>query len=144
MPASRPIRILLVEDHPADIALARKAFAKIATPTQLDVVLDGLEALRFLRREGRHTGAMRPDLVFLDLNMPRMDGREVLREIDADPQLRTIPVVVLTTSSADEDVNTAYNLCASSYLTKPVTFDAFLKMVLVIEAYWLRTALLPR
>lgn len=144
MPLGRLFRILLVEDHPADITLARKAFAKIATPVQLDVVLDGVEAMRFLRKEGRHTSAMRPDLIFLDLNMPRKDGREVLQEIDSSPEFKTIPVIVLTTSAADDDVAAAYALCANSYLTKPVTFDAFLKLVLIIEAYWLRTAVLPK
>ncbi len=144
MASSRPVRILLVEDHPADIALARKAFMRIATPNHLDVVLDGVEAMRFLRREGRHTSAQRPDLIFLDLNMPRKDGREVLHEIDADPTLRAIPVIILTTSSSDEDVLTAYSLCANSYLTKPVTFDDFFKLILVVESYWLRTALLPK
>lgn len=144
MPTGRPVRILLVEDHPADVALARKAFARIATPVQLHVVLDGLEAMQFLHRTGRHANAERPDLVFLDLNMPRMDGREVLREVDADLTLRSIPVIVLTTSAADVDVNMAYSLCANSYLTKPVTFDEFLKLVQLIELYWLQTALIPR
>lgn len=144
MPTGRPVRILLVEDHPADVALARKAFAKLTTPVQLNVVLDGLEAMQFLRQVGRHSRAERPDIVFLDLNMPRMDGREVLREVDADPHLRPIPIIVLTTSSADADVNTAYSLCANSYLTKPVTFEEFLKLVQIIELYWLQTALIPR
>jgi CheY-like chemotaxis protein len=141
---TRPVRVLLVEDHPADITLTRKAFARLGTPNQLDVVLDGYEAMRFLRREGKYTGVERPDLVLLDLNMPRMDGREVLKELDADPSLRGLPVIILTTSASPTDVAAAYQLCANSYHVKPVSFDDFLQLVEVIESYWFKTALFPR
>jgi CheY-like chemotaxis protein len=144
MPTSPTVRILLIEDHPADIALTRKAFERLATPVQLEVVLDGFEAMQFLRQEGRYTAALRPNLILLDLNMPRMDGREVLRAISTEPTLKTIPVIVLTTSSAAIDVETAYQLCANSYLAKPVSFEDFLAIIAAIETYWLKTALIPR
>jgi CheY-like chemotaxis protein len=143
MPPQRTVRVLLVEDHPADITLTRKAFARISTPNQLDVVFDGVEAMRFLRRQGRYVNAERPDLVLLDLNMPRMDGREVLEQMGLDPTLRRIPVVVLTTSASPNDVEAAYKRCANSYLTKPVGFDQFLRLIEDLERYWFNTAHLP-
>jgi len=139
-----PVRVLLVEDHPADIVLTRKAFSRLTTPVQLDVVLDGFEAMRFLRQQGRYQNTVRPHLILLDLNMPRMDGREVLKAVGADPALKTIPIIVLTTSSAASDVAMAYTLCANSYLAKPVGFEDFLGVIASIERYWFHTALIPR
>lgn len=137
------IHVLLVEDHPSDITLTRRAFSRISTPNQLHVVLDGREALRFLRGEGRYDTAPRPDFILLDLNMPRMGGLEVLAVVDKDPTLRTIPVVILTTSSAPLDVQRAYSLCANSYLVKPIKYSDFQDLILALEAYWLQTSLLP-
>lgn len=140
---SQPIRVLLIEDHPADIQLTRKAFGRLATPNVLDVVFDGIEAMRFLRREGRYTQAIRPDIILLDLHMPRADGREVLREIDADPTLHSIPVIVFTTSAALTDVRDAYTLRANSYLPKPTGKAEFMALVELIEKYWFLAAALP-
>jgi len=143
MSEQRPLRVLLVEDHPADVALTRKAFARIATANALDVVPDGIEAMRFLRRQGPYTTAERPDIILLDLNMPRMTGCEVLEEIRQDDGLKAIPVIVLTTSGAVQDVREAYELGANAYLTKPVGFDAFLNVVEAVEAFWFGLTLLP-
>lgn len=143
MALTRPVRVLLVEDHPADIDLTRKAFSALGTPNVLWVVLDGVEAMQFLRKEGRFDKAETPDLVLLDLNMPRKDGREVLREMRADAALSTIPVVVLTTSAAQNDVDEAYRLGANSYIVKPVAFAQFTAVISVLEAYWFNTSVLP-
>lgn len=142
--SNAPFQVLLVEDHPADIALTRKAFGRITTPNNLHVALNGWEAMHFLRKEGRFREAPRPDIILLDLNMPRMNGKEVLVEIEKVPLLRCIPVIILTTSSAPVDVNSSYTLCANSYLVKPVKYADFLEMVKVIERYWFQTALIPR
>jgi two-component system response regulator len=142
--SNRPVRVLLVEDHPADIALTRKAFSRLNTANHLDVVLDGIEAMKFLRRQGRYTKAEVPDLILLDLNMPRMGGREVLREISKEGLHKHIPVVVLTTSDSPGDVLDVYSLCANSYLVKPVGFDDFMRLVEDLERYWFNTALIPR
>ena len=126
---SRVVEILLVEDNQADVVLTREALEHSKLANQLHVVEDGVEALAFLRREGDYGAVPRPDLVLLDLNLPRKDGREVLAEIKADPDLRRIPVVILTTSSAEEDILKTYDLHANCYITKPVDLDQFLKVV---------------
>lgn len=135
--------ILLVEDNPGDARLAAEAFKEGRVPTRLHVVQDGIEAIAFLRREGPFDSAPRPDLVLLDLNLPRKDGREVLAEIKEDPQLRRIPVIVLTTSQAETDVNRAYELHANCYIVKPVDFDRFIDVVKGIEDFWCSLVKLP-
>lgn len=141
--AGEPIEILLVEDSPSDQLLAREALADGSVATRLHVVSDGVEAMAFLRREGRHGGAPRPDLILLDLNLPRKDGREVLAEIKGCDELRRIPVVVLTTSESEQDVRQAYQLHANCYIPKPVDFDAFRRAVRSIEDFWFLTVRLP-
>src|SRR5262245_32760186 len=141
--ADRDIKILLVEDNPGDIDLARESLAEIAVPNHLSVVEDGEEALAYLRRQGPHAGALRPDLIVLDLNLPRKDGREVLAEIKADDSLKRIPVLILTTSKAAEDVLRSYNLHANCYITKPMQFGEYAKVMKAIEAFWFATVTLP-
>lgn len=142
-PAPRPAEILLVEDSPSDRMLAAAAFKRAPFANHLHLAATGLEALEFLRRQGRHASAPRPDLVLLDLNLPRMDGREVLARLKADPGLRTIPVVVLTTSSAPDDVVSAYGAHANSYITKPIDFDRFGDVLATLSRYWFETVTLP-
>ena len=139
-----PIEILLVEDSLADVQLTEEAFRDAKVLNHMSVVTDGAEAMQFLRREGPHAAAPRPDLILLDLNLPRKDGREVLKEIKDDPNLRCVPVVVLTTSRAEEDVLKAYNLHANCYITKPVDFTQFISVVRSIEGFWLSVVKLPR
>ena len=139
----RPIEILLVEDNPGDVRLTREALAEAKVRNNLAVASDGVEALAYLRHEPPHEGAIRPDLVLLDLNLPRKDGREVLAEIKADPELRRLPVVVLTTSTAEQDILESYNLYANCYITKPVDLDRFLAIVTSIEDFWLTIVKLP-
>lgn len=139
----RPVELLLVEDNPGDVELTREALEEARVRNRLAVVEDGVEALAYLRREGRYAGAPRPDLVLLDLNLPRKDGREVLAEIKADPELRRIPVVVLTTSEAEKDVLGAYDLYASAYIVKPVDLDQFLGVVRSVEGFWLTVVKFP-
>ncbi len=139
-----PIDILLVEDNPGDAELTREALAGSKLLSRLHVVRDGVEALSFLRQEGDYAQAPRPDLVLLDLNLPRKDGRAVLKEIKADPSLRLIPVVVLTSSQAEQDVARAYELNANCYVTKPVGLEQFLTIVQSIEQFWLTVVKLPR
>ena len=141
---TRLIEILMVEDNPGDVRLTREAMKEGKIKNRLSVVGDGVEALEFLRRQGRFADAPRPDLILLDLNLPRKDGREVLAEIKSDPALRTIPVVVLTTSHADEDVVRAYNLHANCYITKPVDFNQFMKVVQQIDDFWVNLVTLPK
>jgi CheY-like chemotaxis protein len=141
---TRPIEVLLVEDDPGDVVLTKEAFADNKVSNKLSIVSDGEEAMRFLRREGDYTDAPRPDLVLLDLNLPRMDGRQVLEEIKADETLRTIPVVVLTTSEAEEDILRSYRLHANAYVTKPVDFDQFIKVVRQIDNFFVSVVKLPR
>ena len=141
---NRAIEILMVEDNPGDVRLTREAMKEAKVRNQLNVVGDGVEALEYLRRQGRFTDAPRPDLILLDLNLPKKDGREVLAEIKADPLLRSIPVVVLTTSNADVDVEQAYQLHANCYITKPVDFDQFMKVVQKIDDFWVNIVTLPR
>ena len=131
-----PIEILLVEDNPGDVRLVQEAMRAAKMRNRMSVVEDGVDAMAFLRREGRFADAPRPDLILLDLNLPRKDGREVLAEVKADPQLRRIPVVVLTTSQADEDVLRAYDLHANCYVTTPVRFEQFMQVVQAIDNFW--------
>jgi CheY-like chemotaxis protein len=140
----RPIEVLLVEDDPGDVLLTKEAFDDNKVQNNLSVVSDGEEATDYLRRRGRFTEAARPDLVLLDLNLPRKDGREVLLEIKADPELRSIPVVVLTTSEADEDILRSYDLHANAYVTKPVDFDQFIRVVRHIDDFFVSVVKLPR
>ncbi len=139
----RPIEILLVEDSAADVGLTVEAFKDAKIYNRMSVVEDGVEAMAFLRREGGHARAPRPDLILLDLNLPRKDGRQVLKEIKADPALRNIPVVVLTTSKGEEDVLRAYDLHANCYVKKPVDFNRFMEVVKSIESFWLTVVTLP-
>lgn len=139
----RPIEILLVEDNPGDTDLAREALADSKLVNRLSVVDDGEKAMAFLRREGVYADAPRPDLILLDLNLPRKDGREVLAEVKTDPDLKRIPVVILTTSRAEEDVLRSYNLHANCYITKPIDLTQFMKVVKSIESFWLSIVVLP-
>jgi CheY-like chemotaxis protein len=139
----KPIDVLLVEDDPGDVLLIREAFDDNKVHNTLNVVSDGEQALAYLRREGEHAGASRPDLVLLDLNLPRKDGREVLAEVKQDPELRTIPIVVLTTSEAEEDVLKSYQLHANAYVTKPVDFERFVSIVRQIDDFFVSVVRLP-
>jgi CheY-like chemotaxis protein len=139
----RVIEVLLVEDDPGDVLMTREAFQDYKVGNQLHVVNDGTEAMAFLRREGEHAQAPRPDLVLLDLNLPRMDGREVLQAIKSDPDLASIPVVVLTTSEAEEDVLRSYSLHANAYVTKPVDFERFIQVVRQIDEFFVTVVRLP-
>ena len=140
----RPIEILLVEDNPGDVRLTQEALGEAKVRNNLAVARDGVEALQYLRRETPFEAATRPDLILLDLNLPRKDGREVLAEIKADADLRRLPVVVLTTSSAEKDVLESYNLYANCYITKPVDLDQFVRIVSSIEDFWLTIVKLPQ
>jgi two-component system, chemotaxis family, response regulator Rcp1 len=140
-----PIQVLLVEDSPGDVRLTQEAFRDANSSVALHVASDGVEAMAFLRREGEHARAPRPDLILLDLNLPKMDGREVLALIKEDPDLRTIPTVILTTSDAEADIVKSYQLRANCYLSKPVQLDAFESLVKSINDFWLtRVKLLPQ
>ena len=141
--AGKLVEILLVEDSPGDVRLIVEASKENKLRNKLDVVEDGIEAMAFLRREGKYANASRPDLILLDLNLPRKDGRETLAEIKADENLRRIPVVILTTSKAEEDILKAYNLNANCYITKPIGLDQFIKVVKSIEDFWLSIVKLP-
>ena len=138
-----PIEILLVEDNPGDVRLTREALKDGRVLNRLSVVTDGEQAMEFLRRTGRHAEAPRPDLILLDLNLPRKDGREVLAEVKADDDLRRIPVVILTTSRSEEDVLRSYDLHANCFITKPVGLDQFLTVVESIQDFWLSVVRLP-
>ena len=140
----RPIQVLLVEDSPGDVRLTKEAFRDANTSIHLHVASDGVEAMAFLRREGVHLDAPRPDFILLDLNLPRMDGREVLAQIKADENLHTIPTVILTTSDADADILKSYELNANAYLKKPVTLEAFESLVRSINDFWLNKVILPQ
>ncbi len=142
--AYRPIEILLVEDNPGDVELTREALEAAKVFNRLHVVDDGADAVDFLYRRGRFAQAPRPDIILLDLNLPKKDGRQVLAEIKVDAGLAQIPVVVLTTSQADEDVFRAYQLHANCYVTKPVDFNQFLHIISTIEEFWLTVVKLPR
>jgi len=138
------IQILLVEDNPGDVDLTREALEGAKVHNRLHVVDDGAKAIDFLHRRGEYADSPRPDLILLDLNLPKKDGRQVLTEIKADPELADIPIVVLTTSAADEDILRAYRLHANCYITKPVDFKQFLSVVEAIEDFWLTVVKLPR
>ena len=139
----REIEILLIEDNPGDARLTTEALKEAKVRNKLCHIDDGAEALAYLRREGKYAGAHRPDLILLDLNLPRKDGREVLAEIKADERLKRIPVVILTTSQAEEDILKAYNLNANCYVSKPVDLDQFIKVVRTINDFWLTIVKLP-
>jgi two-component system, chemotaxis family, response regulator Rcp1 len=137
------INILLVEDNPADVRLTREALKECKLLNKLSVVTDGVEAMEYMRQKGKYAGEALPDLVLLDLNLPKKDGREVLAEIKQDPDLKKIPVVILTTSNAEKDVLMSYNHHANCYITKPVDLDQFVTVVKSIENFWLTIVKLP-
>lgn len=139
----RQVEILLVEDDPGDVLMTREAFADYKLRNRLHVVDDGVQAMAFLRQEGEYAGSPRPDLVLLDLNLPRMDGREVLEAIKSDADLASIPVVVLTTSEAEDDVVRSYSLHANAYVTKPVDFERFIEVVRQIDDFFVTVVRLP-
>jgi chemotaxis family two-component system response regulator Rcp1 len=141
--SATPIQVLLVEDNPGDVRLTQEAFEDARVHLELHVAKDGVEAMSFLLRTGNFTGAPRPDLILLDLNLPRKDGREVLAEVKAHPSLRTIPIVILTTSTSDVDVESSYLLHANCYISKPVDLDGFLTVVRSIDDFWLSVVKLP-
>jgi CheY-like chemotaxis protein len=138
-----PIEVLLVEDDPGDVLMTQEAFQEHKVRNRLTVVQDGAEALAYLRREGQYANAVRPDLILLDLNLPRRDGREVLEEIKKDDVLGRIPVVVLTTSAADEDIMRSYQLHANAYVTKPVDFENFINVIKQIDEFFVSVVKLP-
>jgi CheY-like chemotaxis protein len=142
-PMRCPIEILLVEDNPGDVRLTLEALKEAKVHNRLSNVGDGVQAMAYLRQEGRFAQAPRPDLVLLDLNLPKMDGREVLFEIKRDPKLRRIPVVVLTTSKSEQDILQSYDLHANCYIIKPVVLDQFLTVMQAIEDFWLSIVKLP-
>jgi chemotaxis family two-component system response regulator Rcp1 len=139
----RVVEILLVDDNPGDVRLTLEAFKEGKLANNVSVVWDGIEAMEFLRRQGKYVGAARPDLVLLDLNMPKKDGREVLEEIKSDPELRRIPVVVLTTSKAEEDILKSYDLHVNCYIQKPVDYNEFIDVLPLIEDFWFTAVVLP-
>jgi chemotaxis family two-component system response regulator Rcp1 len=139
-----PLEVLLVEDSPGDVRLTQEAFREANASINLHVAFDGVEAMAYLRREGVHIRAPRPDLILLDLNLPRMDGREVLAHIKKDDNLKTIPTIILTTSEDEADIVKSYQLQANCYLNKPVEFDAFERIVRSINDFWLTTVKLPQ
>ena len=139
----KPIEILLVEDNPGDVRLVQECFKDAKVRNTIIVVGDGVEAMAYLRQEGKYKDAVRPDMIFLDLNLPKKDGREVLAEIKGDKELKRIPVVVLTISRAEEDVLKSYNLHANAYITKPVDLNQFMNVVKAIDSFWLTVVKLP-
>jgi two-component system, chemotaxis family, response regulator Rcp1 len=138
-----PVEILMVEDNPGDVRLAVEVLKEAKVHNHISLAKDGVDALEFLRQRGPYANVPRPDLILLDLNLPRKDGREVLEEIKTDPDLRRIPVVVLTSSQSEEDILRAYDLHANCYITKPVDFDQFIRVVRTIEGFWLTVVKLP-
>ena len=141
---AKPIEILLIEDNPGDVRLTKEVLMEGKVRNHLQVVGDGVEAMAFLRRENNYAEAPRPDLILLDLNLPKKDGREVLQEIKEDGEFKCIPVVVLTTSEADEDILRSYDLSANCYITKPVDLDQFIRVIRSIETFWLTIVSLPK
>jgi CheY-like chemotaxis protein len=141
--SKKSFEILLVEDSPSDIFLTREAFQVVRDINCVHAVHDGVEALAFLRREGKYSEAPRPDIILLDLNMPRKDGRELLAEIKHDENLQSIPVIVLTSSSAEQDIRNAYSLHANCYITKPADFDRFKEVIRAIDNFWFLNVTLP-
>jgi len=142
--AEHPVVILMAEDNPTDVLIAREGLASAKMPNTLHVVDDGIETMAFLRRQGKHAGAPRPDLILLDLNMPRMNGQEVLAEIKAEDDLKSIPVIIFTTSESRDDVEKAYRRHANCYISKPVDFDEFTEVVQTIQDFWISVVTLPR
>ena len=140
---SRPVELLLVEDDPGDVLMTREALDEGPLPNHLSVVGNGIDAMAFLRREGQYADAPRPDLLLLDLNLPRKDGREVLAEIKSDPDLRRIPVVILTTSESADDITRTYDLHANAYITKPVDFEDFARVVRAVDSFFTDIAKRP-
>jgi chemotaxis family two-component system response regulator Rcp1 len=141
--SSKPVDILLVEDNPGDARLAIEALSESTVPNTVHAVRDGEEAMAFLHQEGKYASSPRPDIILLDLNLPKKDGREVLAEIKEDPDLKSIPVVVMTTSNAEDDIRKTYNLHVNCYVTKPVELDHFMKVIKSLEDFWLATVRLP-
>lgn len=141
--AAKPIEILLVEDSRGDIGLIEEVFEDAKIRNNLHIAEDGEEAILFLNQQGQFLDAPRPDIILLDLNLPKKDGREVLQEVKEDDNLKNIPIVVLTTSKAEEDILKSYNLHANAYITKPVDFDQFIKVIKSIEDFWLQVVKLP-
>ncbi len=141
--AKRPLEILLVEDNPGDARLVTEAFNEDRRSDRITVVGDGMAAMEYLKKEGQYGEAPRPDIIFLDLNLPKMDGREVLQKIKSDKELRLIPVLILTTSSDEDDILHTYHLHANCYLTKPIDFDRFVELVREIHNFWLNIVMLP-
>ena len=139
----KPVYMLLVEDNPGDVRLTKETLRDAKMMVKLDVVGDGMEAMAFLRREGKYAKAKRPDLILLDLNMPKKDGREVLAEVKQDPDLRRIPVVILTISNNEEDILKSYNLHANAYVAKPLGLQEFAKIIESVEDFWFTVAKLP-
>lgn len=142
-PHRRNLELLVVEDNPAEILLLEEVLAEAEVALELRVVNNGEEGLAYLRREGRYAEASRPDLIMLDLNLPGRDGRQVLREIKEDPELRAIPVIILSTSQAEEDILQCYRMQANCYITKPVGLEEFIEVIRAIESFWFRTVKLP-
>jgi len=146
MPSSRvikPIEILLIEDNPGDVRLVKEALRTAKTPSRIRVAEDGFQAMEILLRQGEYARDPLPDIIILDLNLPRKDGREVLKEVKNDPVLRRIPVIIFTTSRAEPDILWAYDMHANCYITKPVDFQQFLTVIKAIESFWLNTVRLP-
>jgi chemotaxis family two-component system response regulator Rcp1 len=141
---AEPIEVLLVEDSPGDVRLTREAFKDAKVHINLHVASDGVEAMEYLGRQGKHANAPRPDLILLDLNLPKKDGREVLAELKESPALKSIPVVILTTSASETDIHGSYQHHANCYITKPVDLEGFLKVVKSIDSFWLSMVKLPR
>jgi len=139
----KPVEILLVEDSPADVRLMKEAFKETKIVSHLTVVNDGVEAMAFLRGKGKYEGAQGPDLIFLDLNLPKKNGRKLLQEIKSDERLKFIPVLVLTTSEAEQDIIDAYHLHANCYITKPMDLNRYIATMKMIEGFWLKTVKLP-
>ena len=140
---NNPVNVLLVEDNPGDVRLTQEAFKEAKMSINLDVTMDGAEAIKYLKKEGDYENVTTPDLILLDLNLPKKDGREVLKEVKTDDTLKRIPVVVLTTSNAEQDIMKSYNLHVNCYINKPVDFEKFFDIIQKIEEFWLTTAILP-
>ena len=138
-----PIEILLVEDNPGDVRLTKEAFRDCKIKSNISVVIDGAEAIKFLRNEGQFKDSVKPNLILLDLNLPKVNGIEVLKEIKSDPKLKMIPVIILTTSKAEDDIISTYNYNANCYINKPVDWDGFFEIIKSIENFWFSTAVFP-
>lgn len=140
---TRPVSVLLVEDNPGDVRLTQEAFNECKSEIDLTVIMDGLEAIHYLKKQENHKEATTPDLILLDLNLPKKSGKEILAEIKNDPQLKRIPVIILTTSNAEYDIIKSYDLHVNGFINKPVDFDRFFEIIQHIEKFWLQTAILP-